>query len=126
MSDQIKSNLYPCLHCSETGTCTSGLDGTACGYCQEAFRIRTGLWRRRKNLHGLVCGVCGGLGLAESQTEKINKRMRSLSALLLMGSLLAVILFSVIYESPYFSQILAFAGPLLGGIVAYYFTSQVE
>lgn len=118
MDHQIKANLYPCAHCSETGTCSSGVNGSSCLACVTTNDLKG------KELYGLACGVCNGLGLAEPRTERMNKRIKPILAMALIFSLLGGIFVSAMLESPYFSQILAFSGTLLGSIVGYYFSIQ--
>ena len=116
MDHEIKSNLYPCAHCSQTGTCTSGEGGSSCLACIEANELKG------KLIHGLLCGSCNGLGLAEPKTERMNKRIKPVLSIVLIFSLLMGIYMAAIFESPYFSEILAFSGTLLGSVVGYYFS----
>ena len=80
---QIKANLYPCKHCNETGICTSGGDDTSCMAC-----IKTHELKRNKSFKGLACGTCGGLGMAEPITERMNKRTKPLLAMGIVFTLL--------------------------------------
>ncbi|WP_199918391.1 hypothetical protein [Pseudomonas veronii] len=73
---------------------------------------------------GLPCGICGGLGLAEPKTERINKRMQPILAIATLYFLMAAVLLSATVKSPYFTEILAFASPLIGVVLAFYFTAR--
>lgn len=77
-----------------------------------------------KEYMGLLCGSCNGIGLSEPRTERINKRIKPILAIAIIFSLLAGIFVSAMLKSPYFSEILAFSGTLLGSIVGYYFSAQ--
>lgn len=116
MDHNIKANLYPCAHCGETGTCSTGKDGGSCLACIKANELKG------KELYGIACGICNGLGQAEPRTERMNKRIKPLLAVAIIFSLLSGVFLSAIVSSPYFSQILAFSGTLLGSILAYYFS----
>jgi len=69
-----------------------------------------------------MCGSCGGIGQAESLTERLNKRIAPVLALVLTGGILALILFSTISQSPYFSEIMAFGSAVIGTVMGYYFS----
>lgn len=114
----IRANLYPCAHCGRTGTCTTAANGASCAYCVKAHELEG------DGHVGLPCGTCGGLGHAEPGTEKINKRVQPLLGLLVVYVLLIGVFVSAILQSKYFSEILAFSGPLVGVVLAFYFTSR--
>lgn len=118
MDTEIKANLYPCAHCNQTGTCASGPDGQSCLACIKVNELKG------KELIGVLCGSCNGLGMAEPRTERMNKRIKPLLAIALIFSLLGGVFISALLKSPYFSEILAFSGTLLGSIVGYYFSIQ--
>lgn len=40
MMQEIKANLYPCMHCQETGTCASGEGGTSCIACAKYHELK--------------------------------------------------------------------------------------
>lgn len=120
MDQHIKANLYPCAHCDETGTCSTGQGGQSCLACIKVNGLKG------KVLHGIVCGTCNGLGQAEPRTERMNKRIKPLLAVAIIFLLLGGVFVAAIFSSPYFSQILAFSATLLGSIVAYYFSVQLN
>lgn len=72
---EIKSNLYPCAHCEQTGICRSGSDGFSCNACIKRNELKG------QNYLGLACGICGGIGQAEPMTERMNKRTAPLLAI---------------------------------------------
>jgi hypothetical protein len=118
---QITANLYECKHCSGSGTCTNGRDADACLAC--ARKNELSFWQR-KNQKGLACGCCGGIGRAEPMTERMNNRMAPLLALLLTFFLFVLIFVAVLMTSPYFSEIIAFSGAIIGSVAGFYFSSN--
>lgn len=122
MTEGIKSNLYPCAHCEKTGTCTKGNDGTSCASCVKRNEIS--IFFRLKTYTGLLCGACGGIGQAEPLTERMNKRMRPLLAIVTVMILFALVFITLLTKNENFSTILAFAGTLIGSITGYYFSSN--
>ena len=118
MDTEIRANLYPCAHCKQTGTCMSGSDGKSCLACVKLNALEG------KELVGVPCGCCNGLGMAEPRTERINKRIKPLLAFGIIVGLLSGVFISAILKSPYFSEILAFSGTLIGSVVGYYFSVQ--
>lgn len=118
---EIKSNLYDCKHCSGTGTCSNGKDGSSCAACAEKNDLP--FWKR-KNQYGLICGCCGGIGKSEPLTERMNKRIGPILALLIIFMLMTLIFFAALTKSPYFSEILAFSSAIIGSVVGYYFSSR--
>jgi len=119
---QITANLYECKHCSGSGTCTNGRDADACLAC--ARKNELSFWQRKRNQKGLICGSCGGIGRAEPMTERMNKRMAPLLAILLTFFLFMLILIAVLLRSPYFSEIIAFSGAIIGSVAGFYFSSN--
>ena len=116
---EMKSNLYPCQHCGETGTCTSGPDGAGCAVCMKKNELR-----KAASSIGISCGSCGGLGKAEPMTERMNNRLPAILSIVIVGCLISFSFALAVYENKYFPEYLAFSGTLLGGIVTFYFTSR--
>lgn len=114
----IKSNLYPCAHCEGSGTCRNGEQQLSCAVCIKANELKG------KGFAGLPCTVCGGIGQAEPKTERINKRIPALVGFLVIFLLLLGVLTCGITQSRYFSEVLAFSGPLIGSVLAYYYSTQ--
>ncbi|ONH36659.1 hypothetical protein BLL38_27175 [Pseudomonas gessardii] len=54
----------------------------------------------------------------------MNKRMQPILAIVTLYFLMAAILVSATVKSPYFSEILAFASPLIGVVLAFYFSAR--
>jgi hypothetical protein len=119
--NELKSNLYECKHCAGSGTCSNGKDGSSCLVCAE--RNDLPFWKRT-NQHGLVCGCCGGIGMSEPLTERINKRIAPMLALFIIAMLMALIFIAAITESKFFSEILAFTSAIIGTVVGYYFSNS--
>jgi hypothetical protein len=116
---EIKANLYPCMHCSETGVCTTGNDSTSCQACVKYHELK-----KHQKYTGLACGTCGGLGQSEPTTERLNKRTKPLLA---MGIVFMLLLFTFILgilKNPHFSEFLVFAGTLIGSITTFYFSNS--
>lgn len=111
----IVATLYPCAHCKETGTCSTGSNGASCASCVESHTLKG------SEHYGLSCGVCGGMGKVEPKTERINKRMAPILAYVLAMLLLVGIAVSA-YTDRHFSEVLAFAGTVIGAITGYYFS----
>ena len=115
--DDVKTNLYPCKHCGETGICKSGKEESSCFACVKNHELKT-----NREYVGLACGTCGGLGLAEPVTERMNKRIKPLLA---MGIVFLVLIFTfalAAVNNQHFNEFLAFSGTLIGSITAYYFS----
>jgi len=119
MESEIKANLYPCKHCKETGTCTSGTDGSSCASC-----VKLNSLEKSKIYTGLSCAVCLGIGQAEPKTERLNKRVKSFLAITVLLFLLLCCFILAWLDNPNFSTFLAFASTLSASIVTYYFTNN--
>lgn len=118
MNNQIQSNLYPCAHCQETGTCQNGENGKTCNLCIKKNELKG------KEHTGLACGVCGGLGRAEPMTERMNKRMTPILALFIVLPLLLIVFWALVANSSHFGEILAFASALIGTVIGFYFSKK--
>lgn len=116
----VKANLYPCAHCERTGTCARATNGASCAACVKANELKG------KDLIGLPCGTCGGLGNAEPKTERINKRMQPILAVFTVYFLLSGVFLSAFFKSQHFNEIMAFSAPLVGVILAFYFTARTS
>lgn len=116
--EHVVSNLYPCAHCGGTGTCSSGEGGASCAACVKAHELKA------KGLVGVACGTCGGIGLAEPRTERINKRIKPVIAMFIVFVMLFMVGALAFTNNPHFTEILAFASTLIGAIVAYYFAGS--
>lgn len=117
MNDPV-SKLHPCAHCRGEGTCNTGKEGTSCEVCRNNNDLKRGEY------FGLACGVCNGLGVAESKTDRLNNRLQPVLALLIIYTALVFILIFGIAKSPYFNEVLAFCSTLVGGVTGYYFCSR--
>jgi len=115
----VKANLYPCKHCSETGICTSGEGETSCDACAKYHELK-----RNKSYSGLSCGTCGGLGQSEPLTERLNKRTKPLLAMGIVFLVLIFVFILAVFKNPHFPEFLAFSGTLIGGITGFYFSNS--
>jgi hypothetical protein len=73
---------------------------------------------------GLACGVCGGIGQAEPKTERIAKRMPAILGIVVVVPLMMGIFLAAIFQSPYFSEFLAFAGTTIGTVLGFYYSAR--
>jgi hypothetical protein len=71
-----------------------------------------------------MCGSCGGIGQAEPLTERMNKRVAPMLAIVLTMFLLAMISFTALFRSQYFTEILAFGSAIIGSVIGFYFSSK--
>ena len=117
MVSEIKSNLYPCAHCQESGTCSSGENGQSCNLCIKRNELKG------KGHIGVACGICGGLGQAEPMTERMNKRITPILSLAIVLPLLVIVWWSLTVRSEYFTEVLAFSSAIIGTVVGFYFSA---
>lgn len=115
----VRANLYPCAHCSGTGTCKSGINEHSCNVCIKINELKG------TSFKGLPCSVCGGIGQAEPKTERINKRMPALLGMIVVFLLLALIFISLSMDSKYFTEVLTFSSTIIGSALGYYYSSKV-
>ena len=115
---EIRVNLYPCKHCNETGTCVSGNNNSSCSACIKYHELK-----RNKSYNGLPCGTCGGLGMSEPFTERLNKRTKPLLAMGIVFVLLICTAVLAFLNSQHFAAFLAFSGTLIGSITTFYFSN---
>ena len=112
---------YDCKHCSSTGTWTNGEEVTSCRACAKVYVLS--FWRRSGQV-GLVCGCCRGLGKAEPFTDRLNKRVAPVLAVLLCFGVLTLILVTSIFNHQSFSEILAFGSTIIGALTGFYFSNN--
>lgn len=67
-----------------------------------------------------------GIGQAEPLTERMNKRMAPLLAILLTIGLLLMIAGAAVLKSAYFSELLAFGSAILDAVAGFYFSNNRE
>jgi hypothetical protein len=120
---EITVNLHDCKHCDGTGSCRNGINETSCIAC--AKRNELPFWRQ-KNQYGLLCGSCGGLGRAEPLTERMNKRIAPLLAMLLVVGLMVLVSLAAISNSSNFSELLAFSSAIIGTVAGFYFSNHAH
>ena len=116
----IKSNLYPCSHCAGIGTCKNGQNLHSCAVCINQSDLKG------KDFLGLPCSICGGIGLAEPKTERINKRMPALLGFGVVLLLILLVFFAALTNSNYFSEVLAFSGTLIGTVLGFYYSARAQ
>ncbi|GAB1265675.1 hypothetical protein [Aurantivibrio infirmus] len=114
----VKANLYPCMHCKETGICTSAENGKSCQACIKYHELK-----KYQDYMGLACGTCGGLGQSEPMTERLNKRTKPILAMAIFFLVLSFLFILGVFNNPHFTEFLAFSGTLIGSITAFYFTN---
>lgn len=118
---EVISNLYDCKHCDGAGTCKNGKEGASCVACAKKHELS--FWRQRGQW-GLMCGSCGGIGKAEPLTERMNKRIAPMLAIVLTFSLLVIISLAALLKSQHFAELLAFGSAIIGSVVGFYFSSR--
>jgi hypothetical protein len=110
-----------CAHCNKAGTCSNGLNGDACIVCSGKYVRRKG--NAGASLKGVVCSVCKGRGTDEPFSLKLQNRFLPFFAVgflfLLLGFVIAAYFWSTGYK-----DVVAFAGPVIGSIVAFYFGAK--
>ncbi|MBU6950925.1 molecular chaperone DnaJ [Hahella sp. HN01] len=116
--DEKKLSMFPCAHCKESGTCAQGKDGASCNVCVKRNELRG------KEHFGLACGICGGLGLAEPFTDRLNKRFPAIMAILVVFSLMFIVSVAAFINNQHFSEILAFSGTLIGTVISYFYSNS--
>ena len=116
--NNLTVNLHDCKHCDGCGTCRNGKEGSTCLACVKRNDLKG------RDYFGLLCGSCGGIGKAEALTERMNKRIAPIIAVILIISLLVIIIYSSAMRSPYFSELLAFSSAIIGSLVGFYFSHQ--
>lgn len=118
---EVISNLYDCKHCAGSGTCTNGENSESCLAC--AKRNELPFWRQRGQF-GLMCGACGGIGQAEPLTERMNKRIAPMLAIVLSVCLIVIVALAAFLNNQHFSELLAFGSAIVGSVSGYYFSSR--
>ncbi|MCI5211353.1 MAG: molecular chaperone DnaJ [Candidatus Electrothrix sp. ATG2] len=108
-----------CAHCSGTGTCKNGENESSCYACKKASK-----YKQTEPISGLVCSVCGGVGIAEPYTIRLHNRIVPALALLIVYCALAIVFLKSSKEN--FTEILAFAGTLIGSVTGYYFGGKTK
>jgi len=78
----------------------------------------------RSDYTGLICGSSGGIGRPDAFTERIDKRAAPLLAFSIVFGLLIFLFTAMLVNSPFFSQILAFASGTIGAIIGFYFSTK--
>ena len=74
---------------------------------------------KRKNMTGVVCSVCSGLGVVEPYTYSLNNRIRpALAAGIIAGS---IGILGGALQSEHFESILAFSTTIIGAVTGFYF-----
>ena len=61
---------------------------------------------------------------ADPMTERIDKRTGPILALGTVFTLLAIVAMSAFVSSPHFTQIITFAGAIIGSIIGFYFSGK--
>lgn len=116
---EIKANLYPCKHCNETGTCSSGENGSSCSACVKYHELKG-----KQQYFGLACGTCNGVGQAEPTTERINKRVKPILSMVIVFLLLVFSMLLALTNNKYFPEFIVFAGTIIGSVTTFYFSNS--
>lgn len=125
----IEVILHPCSHCEGEGTCKRDENGKTCVVCAMEY-AKVGFIPKLKkgdkksyyeSFTGLICSCCGGLGNAETKTDRLNKRMRSILGFGIPYFLLLMCFISLLLKPEYLVNLLPFTAGILGAIVGFYF-----
>ena len=109
--------LFPCAHCNGSGTCATGESGCSCNACARAAKEKRGS-------HGLFCGVCKGVGVAELQSDSFRRTIVPGLALVIVLIGFLLILFAASTNNPHFTAILPFCSGMIGVVTGYYFAGK--
>jgi hypothetical protein len=71
-----------------------------------------------------MCGACGGIGQAEPLTERMNKRIAPMLAIVLSVCLIVIVALAAFLNNQHFSELLAFGSAIVGSVSGYYFSSR--
>jgi hypothetical protein len=71
-----------------------------------------------------MCGSCGGIGQAEPLTERMNKRIAPMLAIVLTILLVVIVALAAFLNNQHFSELLAFGSAIVGSVSGYYFSSR--
>jgi len=115
---EIKSTLYPCAHCQESGTCQSGENRQSCNLCVARHKLKAG------GHIGIACSICGGIGKAEPVTERMNKQITPILSIIIILPLLVFVWWAMLAESKYFTELITFSSTIIGTVVGFYFSSR--
>lgn len=116
----VKTNLVPCAHCSETGTCRTGDNGSTCLKCVKLNEVKGALH------YGLSCGCCGGLGKAEIMSDRDNKRLKPVISVLTVVFMAILLYASFVTQSQHFMLILYLFAALIAGILGNSIFSKIK
>lgn len=117
----VHFDRLPCAHCAGSGTCLNGPDSKSCAVCVRGHRRFWGLLPSKipYDSAGIVCSVCSGVGNLEPLSIRLQKRIVPLLAMFIVYVALYIVATLATREN--FSEVLAFAGTLIGSITGYYF-----
>lgn len=108
------NGFVTCAHCSGTGTCKNGENGTSCLVCKKEQKVKA-----TDSTSGLVCSVCSGVGITEPKSLRLHNRIVPVLAMLIVYVALALVM--ILSTKEHFSEVLAFAATLIGSVTGYYF-----
>jgi hypothetical protein len=119
------SELVTCKHCSETGTCRNGQDGTSCDRCSTYWRQQQSQQMPKdERFTGMVCSVCFGRGLAETASSQWDYRFPGLLAVLFIAAAFGLLFYFEVTQSAHFDKVLVFVSTLVGSVTGYYFGGE--
>lgn len=114
----VEVTLYECLHCKGEGTCRNAEGGASCAACIKLNDLKG------KSYAGLICRACGGIGKADSMTERLNKRAAPLLAFSIVFGLMFIIFWMGATKNPHTNEIVAFSAGIIGTILGFYFSGK--
>jgi hypothetical protein len=114
-------DLANCQHCTMTGTCSSGDDGTSCNRCVAEWSERYDKrFEAGKAYKGLVCSVCWGKGVAEPSQRKWDYRFPAILAIIFVLFAFLLLFIGTQIGLPG-EKSLPFVATLVGSITGFYF-----
>lgn len=113
----VQATLYECLHCKGEGTCRNAENGSSCSACVKLNDLKG-------THHGLICRSCGGIGKADTMTERLDKRTAPLLAFSIVFGFMFIIFWASATKNPHTNQLIAFSGGIIGTILGFYFSNR--
>lgn len=116
----MKNNETPliirkCPHCSGKGTCLAD-NRHSCGTCIKENKLK-------KKFNITICSVCGGVGMVEPKTQRLQKRLPFMIVSIVLIVFYAYAMINL-FKNDHFDVIFPVIGSLTTMIVTFYFTQK--
>lgn len=115
-----------CRHCSGSGTCSTGENGSSCDSCVDKAKGTSlpGLRAKIASTKGLPCGTCSGYGDLEARAWHTQTAIGPALGVIIVAIVLIIIVVIAMASPSHHPQILTLLGTLAGSVVGYYFKGQ--